>query len=70
MCCALHVCFIHDLFSLYFYVTEDDDDDGSESVASSATGSEEDSNHQLLTAPIGDVAFVKEKPVRLARELM
>lgn len=57
-------------FPFIFYVTEDDDDDGSESVASSATGSEEDSNHQLLTAPIGDVAFVKEKPVRLARELM
>jgi hypothetical protein len=64
MCVSYMTCFP------FIYVTEDDDDDGSESVASSATGSEEDSNHQLLTAPIGDVAFVKEKPVRLARELM
>ncbi|KAM5573036.1 deSI-like protein [Rosa sericea] len=50
--------------------SEEDDDDGSESIASSGTGSDEDSNHHLLNAPIGDVAFVKETPVRLARELM
>ncbi|XP_062029768.1 deSI-like protein At4g17486 isoform X5 [Rosa rugosa] len=44
--------------------SEEDDDDGSESIASSGTGSDEDSNHHLLNAPIGDVAFVKETPVR------
>lgn len=48
------------------------DDDGLESLASSTTASieDEDSNHHLLTTPNGDVAFLKEKPVRLARELM
>ncbi|CAK7356318.1 unnamed protein product [Dovyalis caffra] len=50
----------------------DDDDDGLESVASSITaGSEEEgSNHHLLTSPNGEVAFLKEKPMRLARELL
>jgi len=51
---------------------DDDDDDGLESVASSTTaGSEEEgSNHHLLTAPNGEVAFLMEKPVRLAKELL
>lgn len=47
-------------------------DDGSESAASS-TGEEsegEDSDHHLLTIPNNDIAFLKEKPIRLARELM
>ncbi|KAB2632410.1 deSI-like protein [Pyrus ussuriensis x Pyrus communis] len=43
--------------------SDEDDDYGSESIASSGTGaSEEGQNHQLLTVPNGDVAFVKEKP--------
>jgi hypothetical protein len=48
------------------------DDDGSESAASfaSAESEEEEPNHHLLTVPSGDVAFLKEKPVSLARELM
>lgn len=47
------------------------DDDGSEFSASYASAeSAEEPNHHLLTAPSGDVAFLKEKPVRLARELM
>jgi hypothetical protein len=47
------------------------DDDASESAASFASAeSEEESNHHLLTVPSGDVAFLKEKPVRLARELL
>ncbi|KAI5594397.1 hypothetical protein POPTR_003G080300v4 [Populus trichocarpa] len=52
--------------------SDDDDDDGLESVASSTTaGSEEEgSNHHLLTAPNGEVAFLMEKPVRLAKELL
>ncbi|KAJ8754298.1 hypothetical protein K2173_002749 [Erythroxylum novogranatense] len=43
-----------------------DDDDGSMSFASSiSAGSEqEDADHHLLTTPNGDVAFLKEKPVR------
>ncbi|KAF8370224.1 hypothetical protein HHK36_031729 [Tetracentron sinense] len=46
-------------------------EDGSGSVASSAAAdSEEELDHHLLNAPNGDVAFLKEKPVRLARELM
>ncbi|XP_057976267.1 deSI-like protein At4g17486 isoform X2 [Malania oleifera] len=47
-------------------------EDGSDSDASTATaGSEEEElDHHLLTSPNGDVAFLKEKPVRLARELL
>ncbi|XP_022972975.1 deSI-like protein At4g17486 [Cucurbita maxima] len=47
-----------------------DDDDGSESLASSisARSDEEESNNRLLMSPNGDVAFVKEKPVKLSRE--
>ncbi|KAG6792121.1 hypothetical protein POTOM_001264 [Populus tomentosa] len=50
----------------------DDYDDGLESVASSTTSrsEEEGSNHHLLASPNGEVAFLKEKPVRLARELL
>ncbi|XP_058104345.1 deSI-like protein At4g17486 isoform X2 [Magnolia sinica] len=46
--------------------------DGSESFASSAIleSDEEDPDHHLLTAPNGDVAFLREKPVKLARELL
>lgn len=49
----------------------DDDKDGSASLASSGTAeSDEQPDHHLLTTPNGDVAFVMEKPVRLARELL
>jgi hypothetical protein len=43
-----------------------------ESGGSSTTSrsEEEGSNHHLLTSPDGEVAFLKEKPVRLARELL
>ncbi|KAJ1383658.1 PPPDE putative peptidase domain [Sesbania bispinosa] len=46
------------------------DDDGSESdgLSLSVESEEEEPNHRLLTAPSGDVAFLKEKPVRMARE--
>ncbi|KAI7987595.1 DeSI-like protein [Camellia lanceoleosa] len=45
-------------------------DDGSDSVGSleTAEGEEEELDHHLLTVTNGDVAFVKEKPLRLARE--
>eukprot|EP00268_Persea_americana_P028712 TRINITY_DN27851_c0_g1_i2.p1 TRINITY_DN27851_c0_g1~~TRINITY_DN27851_c0_g1_i2.p1 ORF type:complete len:213 (-),score=31.40 TRINITY_DN27851_c0_g1_i2:181-819(-) len=44
-------------------------DDGSESVSSYGTrGSDEEPDHHLLTQPNSDVAFLKEKPVRLERE--
>lgn len=47
------------------------DDEGSESgLSASIESEEEEPNHHLLTAPNGDVAFLKEKPVRLARELL
>ncbi|XVF51811.1 hypothetical protein PTKIN_Ptkin04bG0214400 [Pterospermum kingtungense] len=47
-------------------------DEGSDSVATSLTidSEEEDANHHLLTTPNSDVAFLKEKPVRLAKELL
>ncbi|KAF6146137.1 hypothetical protein GIB67_015575 [Kingdonia uniflora] len=46
--------------------------DGSESLASSGTSDsdEEDADHHLLTTPNVDVAYLKDEPVRLARELM
>lgn len=65
------MCLLQDFLNRFYFVNtgEDDDDDGSESIASSGTeGSEEGPNHHLLTTPAGDVAFLKEKPVRLARE--
>ncbi|OVA01195.1 PPPDE putative peptidase domain [Macleaya cordata] len=48
------------------------DEDGSESVASSAgaESEDEDSDHHLLTSPNGDIAYLKDKPVKLARELL
>ena len=72
---CLHVvvwCFDGYMFSYLGPNVNADDDDGLESVASSTTaGSEEEgSNHHLLTAPNGEVAFLKEKPVRLAKELL
>ncbi|XP_057509984.1 deSI-like protein At4g17486 isoform X1 [Actinidia eriantha] len=47
-------------------------DDGSDSFVSSmeAESADEDPDHHLLTIPNGDVAFLKEKPVRLAKELL
>ncbi|XP_043718437.1 deSI-like protein At4g17486 isoform X2 [Telopea speciosissima] len=45
--------------------------DGSDSIASSAAeDSEEDSDHHLLASPNGDVAFINERPMRLAKELL
>lgn len=48
------------------------DDEGSESDGLSVSDSseEERSNHHLLTAPNGDIAFIHEKPVTLARDLL
>lgn len=49
-------------------------DDGSEAETSSASVESEeevdDPDHHLLTTPTADVAFLQEKPVRLARELL
>ncbi|KAJ4956999.1 hypothetical protein NE237_013782 [Protea cynaroides] len=47
-------------------------EDGSESDASSPADDSEDddSGHNLLTSPNGDVAFINERPVRLAKELL
>ncbi|GMP95714.1 hypothetical protein CsSME_00044652 [Camellia sinensis var. sinensis] len=47
-------------------------DDGSDSGVSSVTAEseEEELDHHLLTASNGDVAFLKEKPVRLAKEIL
>jgi hypothetical protein len=52
----------------YYANTDDEGSEFDESYASAE--SVEEPNHHLLTAPSGDVAFLKEKPVRLARELM
>lgn len=45
-----------------------DDGSGSDGLSASIESEEDEPNHHLLTAPNGDVAFLKEKPVRLARE--
>ncbi|KAL5748427.1 hypothetical protein ACOSP7_025469 [Xanthoceras sorbifolium] len=47
-----------------------DDENGSLSAASSVSVESEEADHHLLTTPNSDVAFLKEKPVRLARELL
>ncbi|MBA0785341.1 hypothetical protein Gotri_027812 [Gossypium trilobum] len=48
------------------------DDERSNSAATSLTGEsdEEDADHHLLTTQNGDVAFLKEKPLRFAKELL
>ncbi|CAK9185010.1 unnamed protein product [Ilex paraguariensis] len=46
-------------------------DDGSESAVSSVTAeSEEEPDHHLLIASNSEIVFVKEKPVRLAKDLL
>ncbi|KAJ8526735.1 hypothetical protein K7X08_029212 [Anisodus acutangulus] len=47
-------------------------EDGTDSAGSSvsADSEEEDSDHQLLTVQNSDMAFLNEKPVRLAKELL
>lgn len=49
-------------------VYADDDRSGSDGFSLSIESEEEDPNQHLLTAPNGDVAFLKEKPVRMTRE--
>lgn len=44
-------------------------DDGSDSASTAtAESQEEDLDHHLLTVPSGDVSYLKEKPVKLAKE--
>lgn len=47
-------------------------DDESASLVSSASGEseEEEPDHHLLTGANGEMAFVKEKPVKLAKDLL
>ncbi|GFP84408.1 desi-like protein at4g17486 [Phtheirospermum japonicum] len=47
-------------------------EDGSDSGASSVIGDseEEDLDHHLLTTPNSDVAFLKDKPVKLAKDVL
>ncbi|MCD7453526.1 hypothetical protein HAX54_021261 [Datura stramonium] len=51
---------------------QDFSEDGTDSGSSSETADseEEDSDHQLLTVQNSEMAFVNEKPVRLAKELL
>ncbi|KAL0331511.1 UNVERIFIED_CONTAM: DeSI-like protein [Sesamum angustifolium] len=45
--------------------------DGSDSGVSSAAGeSEVEDDHHLLLVPNSDVAFLKDKPVRLAKDVL
>lgn len=48
------------------------DDEGSDSdgLSASMESDNEGSNHHLLTSPNGDVSFVQEKPITLARNLL
>lgn len=73
LCIALKITFFLVVlfnYSLWSACHNLDDDDGSESLASSTSerSEDEESDHHLLMAPNGDVAFLKEKPVKLARE--
>lgn len=50
---------------------ERSDSDGLSSSVESEDDDDEEADQYLLRAPnIGDVAFVKEQPIRLARELL
>ncbi|XWS38625.1 hypothetical protein CRYUN_Cryun19dG0146700 [Craigia yunnanensis] len=48
------------------------DDERSDSAGTSLTAEseEEDADHHLLTTPNSDIAFLKDKPVRLAKEVL
>ncbi|CAN1174695.1 DeSI-like protein At4g17486 [Linum perenne] len=48
----------------------DDDESGSIISTVSLGSDEENSNHNLLPMPNGEVSFIKEKPIRLAKELL
>ncbi|GAB4858081.1 hypothetical protein Ancab_015983 [Ancistrocladus abbreviatus] len=48
--------------------SEDGSDSGTSCGSSDSDEVAEDPNHHLLTAPTADVAFLKEKPVRIAKE--
>lgn len=47
-----------------------EDESGSDASSASPESEEEELDHHLLMTPNGDMAFLKEKPVRLARELL
>ncbi|CAH8277964.1 unnamed protein product [Arabidopsis lyrata] len=50
-----------------------DDNDGSEESVASSVSYETDgegSDHHLITAPNSDIAYLQDRPVRLARELL
>lgn len=52
------------------FAVADDDGPESDGLSLSVESEEDEPNHHLLSAPNGDIAFLKEKPVRLARELL
>ncbi|CAM8877968.1 unnamed protein product [Rhodiola kirilowii] len=48
--------------------SDDDDDDSASNASTDSHG--EDPDHHLLTTPNSDIAYLKDKPVRLAKEVM
>lgn len=65
-----NICYLHlyEYKTLYFPKAED----GMDSGGSSEAGESEEDNldHHLLIAPNSDVAFFKDKPVRLAKDIL
>lgn len=57
---------------IYFYYLDDNDGSEEESVASSLSDETDGqgSDHHLITAPNSDIAYLQDRPVRLARELL
>lgn len=51
------------------YAEPEDDSSGSFASLGMAESDEDDPDHHLLTSPNGNVAFMREKPVRLTTEL-
>lgn len=64
---------ISDDTSCVLFTSIVDDNDGSEESVASSVSYETDgegSDHHLITAPNSDIAYLQDRPVRLARELL
>lgn len=55
---------------IFSHVTIRTDDDSDSASNASTESNGEDPNHRLLTTPNSDIAYLKDKPVKLAKELM
>lgn len=64
-------CLVSDEIRCFIFIV--DDNDGSEESVASSLSDETDGegqDHHLITAPNSDIAYLQDRPVRLARELL